>query len=73
VDFKTVLPLVAGHFAAGERRALMGSKWKTPADEVLKARVPPAQDLLQRGTRMDFENYLPEDILVKVDRASYSD
>jgi asparagine synthase (glutamine-hydrolysing) len=70
VDFKTELPLVASHFVASERRALMGSNWRTPAEGILKARVPPAQDLLQRGTRMDFENYLPGDILVKVDRAS---
>jgi asparagine synthase (glutamine-hydrolysing) len=70
VDFGTELPFVASHFVASERRALMGSDWQTPADEILKARVPPTPDLLQRGTRMDFENYLPEDILVKVDRAS---
>jgi asparagine synthase (glutamine-hydrolysing) len=40
------------------------------AEAVLKERVPAHQDLLQRATRMDFENYLAEDILVKVDRAS---
>jgi asparagine synthase (glutamine-hydrolysing) len=69
-DFRSELPPVAGHFVASERRALMGSNWQTPADEILKARVPQTGDLLQRGTRMDFHNYLPEDILVKVDRAS---
>lgn len=69
-DFAIELPFVASHFVASERWALMGSKWQTPADAILRARVPSAPDLLQRGTRMDFENYLPEDILVKVDRAS---
>ncbi|MET3908974.1 asparagine synthase (glutamine-hydrolyzing) [Bradyrhizobium sp. S3.3.6] len=70
VDFETELPFVASHFVAGERRALMGSNWSTPGDEMVKTRVPPAQDMLQRASRMDFENYLPGDILVKVDRAS---
>jgi asparagine synthase (glutamine-hydrolysing) len=48
----------------------MGSDWPTPADEIREARIPAVADLLQRDTRMDFENYLPEDILVKVDRSS---
>jgi asparagine synthase (glutamine-hydrolysing) len=70
VDFNTRLPSVAAHFSASERRALMGPDWQTPADAIREMRVPVAPDLLQRVTRMDFENYLPEDILVKVDRAS---
>jgi asparagine synthase (glutamine-hydrolysing) len=69
-DLETQLPFVATHFGVRERRALMGSDWPTPADEIREARIPAVADLLQRDTRMDFENYLPEDILVKVDRSS---
>jgi asparagine synthase (glutamine-hydrolysing) len=69
-DFRSELPFVATHFGPKERQALMGAHWSTDADRIRDARVPTVADLLQRDTRMDFENYLPEDILVKVDRAS---
>ena len=40
------------------------------AENVRNARIPIVDDLLQRATRMEFENYMAEDILVKIDRAS---
>src|SRR6185437_4056269 len=58
-------------FAPAERRALLGRRdWPLAAERCRQTRVPPASDLLQRATRLDFENFLAEDILVKVDRAS---
>ena len=72
VDLHSGLPLIATYFDAATRRRLMVQypSWPMLAEAVVKGRVPLAPDLLQRATRMDFFNYLPEDILVKVDRAS---
>jgi len=44
--------------------------WRLAAEAIRQERVPRQAQLLQRATRMDFENYLAEDLLVKVDRAS---
>jgi len=71
VDFERGVPLIAMYFDARMRRRLMrssGSRWR--AERIREERLPRKGDLLQRATRMDFENFLAEDILVKVDRAS---
>ncbi len=72
-DFALGLPIdVAGLFDRTTRARLMRGSLTHPfvGESVFDARIPNQQDLLQRSTRMDFTNYLAEDILVKVDRAS---
>lgn len=71
-DLKRALPLTASCFDRDPRRGLMAGQdaWALTAERIREQRVPQTADLLQRATRMDFENYLAEDILVKVDRAS---
>jgi len=72
VDMKDGLPLIASYFCPTTRRRLMRGHAGHPlvAESIRAGRIPRHPDLLQRATRMDFENYLAEDILVKVDRAS---
>lgn len=69
-DWNTGLPLIASYFDAYTRRRLLPGSQQGFAEQIWQQRIPAHSDLLQRATRMDFENYLAEDILVKVDRAS---
>jgi asparagine synthase (glutamine-hydrolysing) len=72
VDFEQGLPQVSTLFDPISRINLMtyDKKWNLASEQIVKQRIPVTTDVLQRITRMDFENYLPEDILVKMDRSS---
>lgn len=73
IDLHHSLPLqIAGLFDGTARRKLMQDHpaYRVIAESIHCKRIPCQPDLLQRATRMDFHNYLAEDILVKVDRAS---
>jgi asparagine synthase (glutamine-hydrolysing) len=71
-DLSSSLPMIASHFDPTTRRQLMRHHrdYVLSAEAIRCERIPDQVDLLQRATHMDFSNYLAEDILVKVDRAS---
>jgi len=67
------VPLIANYFDATTRVGLMHKRfdnWNVVAEDVFQEGISKQGGLLQRATRVDFHNYLAEDILVKVDRAS---
>ncbi|MBC8146996.1 MAG: 7-cyano-7-deazaguanine synthase, partial [Bacteroidetes bacterium] len=72
-DFHNSIPLIGLFFDPKTRIRLLKkqrSKVKIVAEKVVKNRTFKTSDLLQRITKTDFVNYMTEDILVKVDRAS---
>jgi len=71
-DISCEIPPVAIHFDQAQRCRLMAGQgeWVPVAEGIRAARTPIEADAVQRMTRFDFENYMAEDILVKVDRAS---
>jgi asparagine synthase (glutamine-hydrolysing) len=73
-DLKKILPYHARLFDYNSRQRLMGmtSPGKFGAENLFMNRLIENSDLVARATRTDFTNYLVDDILVKVDRASMS-
>lgn len=70
-DFSNGLPLLANYLDSTTRKAILPAlQLGGFAESFVESRVPHSGDLLQRATLMDFTNFLPGDILVKVDRAS---
>ena len=70
LDFDKDIPVFSEIFDSSFRKKLLPNNGLTFAEEIRQNLSSIDFDLIQRLTRTDFKNYLPEDILVKVDRAS---
>jgi asparagine synthase (glutamine-hydrolysing) len=71
-DLENELPLTSSFFNKNDRRKLINenASWLYVAEIIQRRNIPINQDIIQRATRYDFSNYLCNDILHKVDRAS---
>lgn len=71
-DFSRSLPLINQLFDHTNRLRLVPAleNKNKRAEEIILGEIQPCVDLLYRATRQDLKNYLTEDILVKIDRAS---
>jgi asparagine synthase (glutamine-hydrolysing) len=66
------LPLIGNFFDPYSRQRLMAKhySWPLVAENIRAHAIPANDDMIQRATRLDFQHYMAEDILVKVDRMS---
>jgi asparagine synthase (glutamine-hydrolysing) len=71
-DWSTDVPPVTNIFDPVTRRRLLkkNNHWSLTPDQDRMRVEYRGYDLLQRASRLDFDTYLSEDLLVKVDRAS---
>jgi asparagine synthase (glutamine-hydrolysing) len=71
-DFDHDVPATMGLYDAVSRKQLLHSRMNGvgSAEKMRNRRTANEPDLLHRAARFDFQNYLAEDVLVKVDRAS---
>lgn len=72
-DYNLESPLIANYFNPKRRKKLIGYELlhgELNAEKIRRIKSNRSNCFLERITRTDFDNYLVEDILVKVDRAS---
>lgn len=72
VDFENGTPQIAYYFDHKLRKKLLSNykNYLSVSEEIRNKFLSTDSDIIQRATKLDFNTYLKDDILVKVDRAS---